>query len=336
MLDIIPSPIAGNFKDRSTALTLFGVATILLGGMCALLVPAMFFGQSMAVAARATGVPANYQAAIFSAGLYGTVAIVMVWLGYGSIMARRWARTLLLILSGSWLLMGVVSLVFMVIIMPTLMEAIRQAQPPGQPQLPDAALSMVVVLMFLITGVIFIVLPGIWMLFYRSPHVQATCEARDPVERWTDRCPVPVLTISVWLAIGVPMMLLLPVSYHGVIPFFGVYLSGLPGSLFCLVVAAVTAYSAWAVYRLDPKGWWVTLLSFTLLLISGALTYAKQDLTEMYRLMGIPEEQLEQLRAFGKLSQPLMIGWMVFIEVLLVASLLYVKKHFRKPVDLAR
>ena len=335
MIEILPlSPAATHYKDRTTGLTLFGVATILLGGLCALLIPLMVAGQ--ATAAKTTGIPPNYQSAAFAAGLYGMMAVVMVWLGYGSIMARRWARTLLLILAGSWLLMGVISMAFMVITIPIVMESILANQPAGQPQLPPGVMPLVMGLVFLIMGVIFIVLPGIWVLFYRSRHVKATCEARDPVERWTDRCPVPVLTISVWLAISVPMLLLMPVAYRGVMPFFGVYLSGLPGSLFYLASAVVTAYSGWAVYRLDPKGWWVTLLSFTLMLISGVVTYLRQDMTEMYRLMGFPEQQLEQMRAMGKISQPLMIGWMVFMEVLLVASMLYVKKHFRKPVDPAR
>ena len=335
MIEILPiSPVATGYKDRSTGLTLFGVATILLGGLCALLVPTMVFGQAMQE--KVTGIPPNYAAILPAAGMYGMMAVLMVWLGYGSIMARRWARTLLLVFAGSWLLMGVVSLAFMAILVPQLMDTIRQSMPPGQPPLPDAVLAMAMGFMFLVMAVIFLVLPGIWTLFYRSPHVKATCEARDPVERWTDRCPPTVLTISVWLALGVPMLLLIPVAYHGVVPFFGVFLTGVPGSLFSLLFAAVMAYSAWAVYRLDPKGWWVTLLSFTVLLVSVALTYARQDLVEMYRLMGMTGPQLDQVRAFGKIGQPIMIGWAVVMEVLLVVSLLVVKKHFAKRVDPAR
>jgi hypothetical protein len=190
MLEILPiSPVATDYKDRSTGLTVFGIATILLGGACGMMVPLMIAVQAMA--AKTTGIPPNYQSAAFAAGLYGMIAVVMVWLGYGSIMARRWARTLLLIFAGSWLLMGVISMAFMVIMMPQIMESVRLSQPPGQPQLPEAAFSLVMGLMFVIMGVIFLVLPGIWALFYRSPHVKATCEARDPVERWTDRCPAP-------------------------------------------------------------------------------------------------------------------------------------------------
>ena len=321
---------APSFKDRSTGLTLFGVASVLLGGLCALLVPTMLFGQIMV--ARTNGLPVNYQAIIPGAVIYGLMAVVMVWLGIGSMMARRWARTLLLIFAGSWMAMGLLSLIMMAML-PQLMEGIQQAQPAGQAALPSRALAVIMTIMMLVMGVIFIVLPGIWTLFYRSPHVKATCEARDPVERWTDRCPGPVLTISLWLALGVPMMLTMPVAYHGVAPFFGVFLTGLPGTLVYFLFAGTWAYAAWAVFRLDPKGWWVTLISFTLFGASAVLTYAKHDLMEMYALMGFPEAQIEQIRHFGAFTQRTLIVWSLLFEALLVGSLLYVWKYFRRAKD---
>lgn len=319
---------APGFQDRSTGLTLFGLATILLGGLCACFVPMMFFGQTMT--ARTSGMPVNFRAVVPGAVIYGLMAIVMVWLGIGSLLARRWARTLLLIFAGSWLIMGVLSLAMMAMMLPQMMEAIRLAQPPGQAPLPEVMLTIIMGIMLLVMAVIFLVLPGVWTLFYRSPHVKATCEARDPVERWTDRCPGPVLSISLWLALGVPMMLSVPLAYHGVIPFFGVFLTGVPGTLIYLLLAVIWTYAAWATYRLDPKGWWVTLISFTLFGISAVVTYARHDPMEMYSLMGFPEQQLEQMRQFGVMSQRTLIIWSVLFEGLLVGSLLYVRKHFQR------
>ncbi len=327
MNEILPlSPAATHYKDRSTGLTLFGVATVLLGGLCALMIPLMLFGQVMA--GKTTGIPPNFQTMILAAGMYGGMAVLMVWLGIGSMLARRWARALLLIFAGTGLLMGLMSFVLVAFLLPQITKNMRLMQPPGQPALPENMVVFMVGFGMLIAGVIYVVLPGIWTLFYRSPHVKATCEARDPVERWTDRCPIPVLTISVWLAISVPMVLLMPLAFHGMVPFFGVFLSGVPGSLIYVAFAAVMAYCAWAVYRLDPKGWWVTLISFTLLLVSGVISYLQNDLMEMYRQMGFPEQQAEQMQQIAAVSRPIMIIWSLFIEALLVGSLLYVKKHF--------
>ena len=56
------NPPAVSFKDRSTGLMVFGILTMLVGALCALLVPLMFFGQMMVE--KSTNVPANYQAII--------------------------------------------------------------------------------------------------------------------------------------------------------------------------------------------------------------------------------------------------------------------------------
>src|SRR4051812_1317302 len=104
-------------RNRKGGLGVFGIFTTLFGVVAALLVPLMFFGQAMAVKA---GTPS-------SGGLgpvvliYGTLAIALVWLGIGSMMARRWARALLLVAAWNWLLVGLVSLAMMVIMLPRMM-----------------------------------------------------------------------------------------------------------------------------------------------------------------------------------------------------------------------
>ena len=57
--------------------------------------------------------------------------------------------------------------------------------------------------------VFFILVPAVWTFFYNSRHVKATGEAPDPVTRWTDACPLPVLAICLWTWFCVPMMLIL-------------------------------------------------------------------------------------------------------------------------------
>ena len=68
-------------------------------------------------------------------------------------------------------------------------------------------------------------LTRICTFFYNSRHVKATCERRDPATRWTDACPLPVLGFCLWLLLGVPMLLIMPLAGHGVMPFFGIFLS---------------------------------------------------------------------------------------------------------------
>ena len=80
-----------------------------------------------------------------------------------------------------------------------MLENIRATATPGQPAMPAAAIGVIMVITCLMFGFFFIALPAVWIFFYKSRHVKATCEARDPVTRWTDACPLPVLGLCLWL-----------------------------------------------------------------------------------------------------------------------------------------
>src|ERR1017187_4823253 len=183
-----------DYKDRSTGLFIFGILTLLLGCLAGLFVPLMLFGQ-MAAAKVPNAPPVNHASMVPGMAVYGLLAVALIWLGIGSIQARRWARALLLIFSWSWLIFGVL----MTAIMPFVMSKAMANLPPnaktGQPAMPPAAITGMVIGMTLFFFVIFVVVPAVWTFFYNSRHVKATCEARDPVTRWTDACPLPVLPL---------------------------------------------------------------------------------------------------------------------------------------------
>ncbi len=315
------SPIT-EFKDRHGGLIGFGILVILIGCVCALFVPLMFWGQAMA-AGRTGGAP-NYRMMIPGAITYGVLAVSFIWLGIGSIMARRWARALLLILSWAWLVIGVIMIGWMAFLLPR----IFQQPPPGGHPMPEGALTIALVVTLAIMGVMFVVLPGLLVLFYRSRHVKATCEARDPVERWTDACPLPVLALSLFLVFGMVSMVPMAVAYHGVMPFFGRLLSGPPGTALILAMIAVWGYCAVASYRCEISAWWILLISFVVLTVSSILTFSRVDPMEMYRLMGYPEHQVEQLKQYSLLWGNRLMLFMSLSPVPFLGYLLYVKKYF--------
>lgn len=327
---MLPPPEAvdgpsASFQDRKTGLVIFGILTALLGVLCALIVPLMFFGQQMAAKA---GTPQSMQMIAPAILMYGGLAVVLVWLGIGSAMARRWARALLLIFSWSWLLMGVVGIGMMAFMLPHIMETAHAAAPPGQPPLPESAATIATVVMMVLSGVIFVLLPAAWLLFYRSPHVKATCEAYDPVVRWTDRCPLPVIALCLWLAFSAPMMLLMAVAYKGVMPVFGVFVTGLAGSALYVLIALFWSYAAWALYKLDRRGWWLVAVTMCLFSLSAFITYSRHDISELYVLMGYPAEQIAQIQKFGVFKGQTM-AWMTLVGFApFLGYLLYVRKYF--------
>jgi len=305
----------------------FGIMTLLMGVLAGLFIPLMLFGQVMA--AKTAKGPTNFTMILPAIAVYGTMAVALVWLGIGSIMARRWARALLLICSWSWLVMGVIVMAGMAFVVPKIMAGMPSPGTDSQPASHSGSMTAVITIAFVFNGVVFIVLPAIWTYFYRSPHVKATCEARDPVARWTDACPLPVLGLCLWLLFSVPMLFIMPVSGHCVMPFFGVYLTGLPAVLLCLTAAALWVYAAWRLYRLDSRGWWLVLVLMGVFIVSNLLTFARHDAMEMYQLMGTPEAQIEQLQKTGLLVGNRM-NWLMWLSVLpFLGYLLFIKKYFR-------
>jgi hypothetical protein len=177
-------------------------------------------------------------------------------------------------------------------------------------------------------GFCFILLPAIWTSFYSSRHVKATCERRDPVTRWTEACPLPVLGFALWLVVAVPMLLVMALTGQAVMPFFGMFLSAAPGAVLALVMAGLWSYAAWSLYKLDPRGWWLILIALCLFTVSNLLTFARNDVMDMYRLMGYPRAQLEQIQKYSVLSGNGMMWWMVFMMVPFLGYLLFIRKFF--------
>jgi hypothetical protein len=326
------TPSSAPYKDRSAGLVIFGILTVLLGCLSGLVILGMLLGQAVSAKNPAAQIPLSSLAAVMA--IYGTLAVALIWLGIGSMMARRWARALLLIFSWSWLLIGCGTSVLMVFILPKTMSSNLSNLPPdpttGHPVVvPPGVMTTTLIVVFGILGIFFIILPTLWVFFYNSRHVKATCETRDPVIRWTDACPLPVLALCLFLLFPVPVMLIMPIMGHYVTPFFGIFLSGPPATVFALVIAVIWTYSAWSLYRLEQVGWWLILISMCVYMVSGILTFMHHDFIEMYRLMNYPAAQTDRLQKSGMLTGTGM-GWMMLLGwVPFFGYLLFIKRYLR-------
>lgn len=307
------------FKDRRTGLIVFGILQIAMGFCCAMLIPLMLLPQFVGPAA---GSAMSAQMLIPILGMYGMLAVLFVWLGVGSILARRWARALTLVLAWMWLVFGIMALIMLGIMRPIPFDMAAQGQ-----QLPPQMGMIIQVVMLATMGFMYLFLPGIYILFYRSQHVKATCDIQDPHVRWTERCPLPVLAMSLMLGSGVFSMIF-SVSYGCVMPFFGILLKGVPGGLFVLTMTLLFAYLAWATYRLKIAAWWTTLVFYVIFGVSSMITFSRIGMLEFYREMNYPEEQLRIMDESGiidRMNMPLMfgVGFVVF-----VGYMLWVRRYF--------
>jgi len=232
--DTPPSlPAAPEYKDRKLGLVIFG-GLLALFGVVFLLRTWNWFEWPPQFA--------NNPPILIS---HSVVGVLMVWLGVGSILARRWARVLMWMLS--WMGVGLGALlVFWSFSKPFEDEELLAAM--------------------LVGGCIYGVLALISALFYSSKNVKATCVVRDPVERWTDRLPVPVLVLMLGMTAWAFMMFLI-VGY-GVVLFVQGAETGPPSLLPLLHPAlriAVYGCAAWGLFRLRPYGWWAAFVALAVL-----------------------------------------------------------------------
>jgi len=318
-------PPAPDFKDRRTGLVVFGIVEIVLGALAALMIPLMILGQTMA--AQTNQEPMAVRQLAPGMVTYALTAAMLIGVGIGSCKTKRWARALSLVLAWSWLAIGILSMVMMAFFLPSILKT---SQPQGQ-QVPEAAMLIGMIVAMVFMSVLFIVVPAVLVVFYRSPHVKATCEARNPSLGWTDACPLPVLGMSLWLGVGALGALVMPLSTHGVLPVFGKVLSGFGGSLCCVALALLWGYCAWAVYRLRSAGWWIVLIGLCLASISAWMTFSHVDLAELYRVMGYSQRQIASIKQFSFLQGNRLAFWSLAGIVPMLGFLLFVKRYFRSP-----
>jgi len=101
-----PVPATTEFKDRRAGLIGFGILIIIIGCVCALFRAVDDPRPSDVRQGDRRGFRSSHD--VFRRVMtYSALAVVFIWLGIGSTMARRWARALLLILAWAWLVMCV-------------------------------------------------------------------------------------------------------------------------------------------------------------------------------------------------------------------------------------
>ncbi len=319
------APDAPGFKDRALGLVLFGVVEILIGLSCALLIPLTLV---VAAATRALGGPGaspDVRSMVPGLVMYGGMAIAFVWLGVGSIRCRRWARELILVASWLWLVTGVVAMLVSWWLLPSMLGGLAAAS-----DLPGEGLAAVMVATTVLLGLVYVALPGAFVLFYRSPHVAATCRMRDPGPSWVDDCPPHILSLTLLFGLGALSALLTP-AYDFLLPVFGVVLTGAAGAVGWALVLALLVVLTWGTVRRDPRAWWLALAASLVGAVATTVSAAEVPFADLLARLDLPADQtalIEQMWSPGPLA--LVVGslltWVSFI-----AYLAYVRRFFRSP-----
>lgn len=308
-------------KDRRTGLVLFGILEILIGLFAGLMAFLMVVGL-MAGSGTPGAPPMRMMAPI--GVMYLGIAAIFITLGIGSMMALRWARALTLVVSWWWLIIGVLSCVAMVAMLPRMFDTLPAEQAAVKP--------VMIGCMSVFFGLFFVLLPLGFILFYRRRNVKATVEARDPVRRWTDDVPLPLLAFSVWMILGAAATLLCGFMY----PSFPVgrwIIRGAAVPAMMLALALLMLFIGFGMLRRKASAWWAAVGMFVLGAGWGAVFLSGMtNLAAWYRDIGmaVDPRQMEMMEKIY--ASPLFIGWIFLFWAAYLAFLIYLRRFiFTEP-----
>jgi len=326
-----PLPGAGprpEFRDRRKGLAVFGVLSFAVGAFATCftaLTPIVALAP--AVAGEAAMPRADPRGLVIATLFYAGLAALFIALGFGSLRARRWVRPIMLVVSWIWLGCGVLGLATWLILLPTFPSAMRATRPAEAP-IPDDIMTAVTLVASLLLLAMYVALPSLFIWFYHDRDVRLTLESADPLPRWTDRCPLPVLGLSLAL-LGAGAAALAPIPY-GAVPAFGVILTGASAVIFCVALAAAALALSRAAYRMRIWAWWGSL-ALVLLVNAGSLAaFLRVDMAEVYERMHMPPEDIAMMREGGLLSGSAAILTTAALGTACLAYLVFVRKYFRE------
>ncbi len=304
-----PRPVP--YKDRRGWLIGFGVVEILIACFSLLLVVLVL--SLPHVGTRTT---------IFAAVLYGGMAAVLLAIGVGSIRCRNWARIAMLVVSGLWLGIGVLSTLPILLLVPSIMQQQGRVSPEAR--------HIVLVVMTATMSFFLVVMPTVFLVFYSRKSVKATClshgagqvPAPTTTELPASKVPVPVIILAIWQGLGVFAFLWVRATVV-----FGAVLHGQAAFLVLLAHSALSGYAAWSIYRRKLVGWAIAMFNAVFWTASTVTTFAGHDLLRIYREMGLSEQQMQAMEQFPQVQT---MVWLVTLPAMtaLLAFLLYTKKFF--------
>ena len=323
----VSAPVPAPYRDRSTLLVVFGVVQIIFGLFALLCIPLSLLGAVMS-RKMGGGLPIGYH--VLNTATYGMAGAGFLTLGVGSIRAQRWARDLSLVTSWIWLVSGTLGTVMLVALLPSTFTAAFKAAAAQNPQagsLPAGFAAVILTIVIAFCAFFLVVMPVIFVAFYRREDVAETCRHRDPHTRWTGHCPLPVLALSVLFTFGAVYYFLMSFTVP-LYPFFGRYLTGLPAGLVLLVASALDVLLGVLLFRLRIAGWWLALTAVLFHCAAVGFTIGRSNLIEAYQRMGWSGQQLQLLQANPMFRSGALMWLSLMFLAPLLGYLVWVRKYF--------
>ncbi|MEA2709872.1 MAG: hypothetical protein QOF78_2473 [Phycisphaerales bacterium] len=323
------SPGGIGFSDRSSMLLVVGILFIITGALCGCMTAAAPLALFMP---RPPGGPeprvSNVVVGVF---VYAVLCAALLTLGIGCVRKRRWVRPLIIVFGWIGLAGGTAAMIVWAATAPQMGNAMRAAAPPGGAAPPAAMINVMVTVMTVFFAFIYVIIPAVLLWLFRGADVQATLEHYDPVTRWTDGVPLPVLGLCAILALGALWALMS--AAQGWFFAFGIILTGASGRSVAILVCAAFAIAAWLAFRRRPAGWLMAMMLFIVMPLAWISTLLRHDLMEVYRAMGMSEAELRTLSQIQGMGSWIMIIIALAVTIGAITFTIRVRRYF-VPQDL--
>ncbi len=349
--------VPAELSAPKTGLMVFGIIMIIMGslaGCFAILTPLSLVMMSLAPAPQRANVPQSleYRSIIASGMMYLLFSVALIWTGIGSVRARRWVPPVVRSVCTIVLVAGIIFTIATAWQLPrigTVMQMSMSAAtapssapssaaagttplppPPAVPAISSTFTAIAITTGILVAVLFYIVIPGVFLWYYRKESVRNAVEFFDPHPRWTDGVPMPVMILGMSTLIC-GGWLLFP-SVTGLFPAFGSYIRGTPALIIWIVLGLIHIIAAIGIFRMKMGAWFLAMGMLTVLVASSVVTALRVDPDAYYRMMEVSNEQREILRAAGTLTPPSMALMGVLTYALFVGFALYALKSLRRAV----
>lgn len=262
-------------------------------------------------------------------------AVAYFWLGIGSLLMKRWAQKILLALGWMWLATTALSFIALLGAAPMFSEMFRVVTSgggaPGSVELIFVAYGLMGLGINLVPGIVLV-------LIYSLRDVRLTVRHRDPVVRWTDAIPVPLLALWTLLVTGACYVTAISIGLGDII-WLPLGIQGIFGTFVGVVFGALLGLAAWLVAKLNPLGWWITVsltVFATFLSIYSVLTF---DVWLIIDQLELPELVTTKIQEFSteidRVSQSIRGTWLPFLVYGcgLLGLLVWLKQYFAPQED---
>jgi len=225
---------------------------------------------------------------IAGSAFYLFIAAVLISLGIGSCLARRWVRPLIIIATVLCIFSGILAVITMAL------QAVTgkfsaggfttvTTTPTGAPAVPQGAILIGMIIGAVFASLAMVLFPVAVLYFYAKSSTREKLLALDPAPNWTDRLPIPALGWAIGcLFFGTSTLI---ATFNGFSIFFNHFLIGPPAVIELFVIGLALILSALLCYTHPTIGWRLTFIIITLLALSSLVYAIAGDPAQLQQFM---------------------------------------------------